>query len=69
MIYDSRPVASGLEKPAVHDNMSRTGGRLAQWLEHLLHTQGVGGSSPSAPTISCKDLRPGVGGFFCSNVV
>src|SRR5262245_61965110 len=24
-------------------------GRLAQWLEHLVYTQGVGGSKPSAP--------------------
>ena len=28
-------------------------GRLAQWLEHLVYTQGVGGSKPSAP----NDLR------------
>ena len=26
-------------------------GLLAQWLEHLLHTQGVTGSSPVSPTI------------------
>jgi hypothetical protein len=26
-------------------------GRIAQWLEHLLHTQGVTGSSPVSPTI------------------
>ena len=28
-----------------------SGGRLAQWLEHLLHTQGVRGSNPLLPTI------------------
>ncbi len=27
-------------------------GRLAQLVEHLLYTEGVGGSSPSSPTIS-----------------
>jgi hypothetical protein len=27
-------------------------GRLAQWLEHFLDTEGVGGSSPLSPTCS-----------------
>ena len=30
-------------------------GRIAQRLEHLLHTQGVTGSSPVSPTIKKND--------------
>ena len=43
-------------------------GRLAQWLEHLLHTQGVSGSSPLSPTIlydrqnSCPFLQHTIDG-------
>jgi hypothetical protein len=32
-------------------------GRLAQLVEHLLYTQGVGGSSPSPPTPHCSSAR------------
>src|SRR5437660_11850217 len=28
------------------------GGHLAQWLEHLAYTEGVGGSKPSVPNVA-----------------
>ena len=37
-------------------------GRLAQWLERLLHTQEVTGSSPVLPTI-LHSYSPGLGGI------
>jgi hypothetical protein len=36
-------------------------GRLAQLVEHLVYTEGVGGSSPSSPTKQNKDLFPKLG--------
>src|SRR6266511_3760143 len=35
------------------------GGRLAQWVERLLYTQDVGGSSPSPPTRPLRRRRFG----------
>ena len=40
------PCAAGLFAPAPQMH-----GRLAQLVEHLVYTERVGGSSPSAPTI------------------
>lgn len=39
-------------------------GRLAQWLEHSLHTRGVGGSNPSLPTISQPQVFKALGVVF-----
>jgi hypothetical protein len=36
--------------PGNVENTLWTGGRIAQRLEHLLHTQGVAGSNPASPT-------------------
>jgi hypothetical protein len=38
----------------------RIGGRLAQLVEHLVYTERVGGSSPSAPTIASADHAGGM---------
>ena len=57
------PVAQRIERsPAeaevVGSNLTRRTifGRLAQWLEHLLYTQGVSDSNPLSPTILRKVL-------------
>jgi hypothetical protein len=34
-----------------YSRLTPAGGRLAQLVEHLVYTERVGGSSPSAPTI------------------
>jgi hypothetical protein len=50
------------------------GGRLAQLVEHLVYTEGVGGSSPSSPTIrrqkfeSAAKNAPSTGGVFIDSL-
>ena len=34
-------------------------GHLAQWLEHLAYTEGVGGSKPSVPSLSLRKFTGG----------
>jgi hypothetical protein len=46
---DNRAAYSGVERS--------TEGRLAQLVEHLVYTEGVGGSSPSSPTILLRATR------------
>ena len=51
-VHDGRPLPTDL--PAEHARGPGVGlpgfGRLAQWLEHSLHTRGVTGSNPVSPT-------------------
>ena len=53
-----------LEEPAGGPLQSPSAGRLAQWLAHFLHTEGVTGSIPVTPTRGRDSLRSRVTAFL-----